>query len=100
MNLSDELHRQIQSYVASAIEADTLFGWLASVAHEAPDSSDATAREAWGTAFLLLSELSSGDLSEDEVRQQLTELIGRQETGAAMLATVTVAPWSRAPRLH
>ena len=97
MNLGDELRHQIQSYVARAIDADTLFGWLASVAHEAPECSDGFVREVWGVALLLLSELSSSHLNEDEVRHRLTELVSRQATSGARLAPVKIVTGSWAP---
>jgi hypothetical protein len=83
MDLSDELHRHIRLYLDGASDADALFGWLASVAPEASGAPEDAVRELWGTAFLLLSELSAGDVREDEVQRELADVSERQPSALA-----------------
>jgi hypothetical protein len=76
MSLSDDLHQQIVAYVGGKIDADDLFGFLVSTAPDVTPTSDVMIRQTWGTAFSLLSELSSGETDEDGVRDELRELAG------------------------
>jgi len=79
MGLGDEICQHIAMYLTGACDVDDLFGWLASVGPEVTPASDSAVRECWGVAFSLLSELSSGELDEDAVRDELQALIGDVE---------------------
>jgi hypothetical protein len=83
MSLSDEFRDQICAFLDERIDADALFGWLTTVLDEVDEANNADLRAAWNQAFLLLSELSSGDRTEASVRSELNRLVQPSSVGAS-----------------
>jgi hypothetical protein len=89
MDLDNDIRQQIAAYLAGAIDADDLFGFLVGCTSDITPSSPAVLRDVWGTALGALSEFSSGEIEETDVRNQLQVLISQQVTGVTTQPTVT-----------
>lgn len=74
MRLSDEVRAEIQAFVAGRIGEHELEGWLDSVSAEVHTQGDSELRALTDRTYSLLAEVSYGDRTIEDARQELALL--------------------------
>ena len=102
MGLKEELQRQLLAFVHDRLTERELFMWLGGVGREI-DGEDAETRELWVAASGLLSEVAGYPHDVRDVRADMAELLGPQESVRLLTlraATAGSGPQNRLIRLE
>lgn len=71
MRVEQEFHQEIQRFVTGELSIDELYDWLSEHVQPLADTDDAATRRLYGLAWLMVSEWSIGDRSEQDIREQV-----------------------------
>ena len=75
MRLADEVHAEILSFVSGRINEHELEGWLDCASAEVHAQGDPDLRALTDRAYSLLAEVSYGDRTVEDARDELSSLV-------------------------
>lgn len=97
MVTTKDIREQAESYLANGIDLDTLEDWVAQRTWNLHRSGDIESQHLAYSLELLLSEHSSGDLSEGALRSEIALLLQASPTGSSNhpIPVPVWQPWQR-----